>query len=120
MAHYAYVNEDNIVTQVIVGKNEDEGGVDWEAYYGAVRTSYNTRGNQHATGGTPFRYNYATIGGHFDPNFGADGAFIDPQPYPSWTLNSETALWESPVPYPNDGGMYVWDEATTSWLVSAI
>jgi len=115
MAHYAYLDGDNVVTQVIVGKDEDEGGVDWEAYYGAVRTSYNTYGGQHATGGTPFRYNYAGIGYTFDPDHGTHGAFSPPQPYPSWTLNSDTALWDAPMPVPAEGEWW-WDEPTLSWV----
>jgi hypothetical protein len=55
MGHYAYLDENNIVSQVIVGKDEGEDGIDWEQYYGAKRTSYNTQGGVHATGGTPFR-----------------------------------------------------------------
>ena len=115
MAHYAYLDSTNIVTQVIVGKQEDEGDTDWETYYGAVRTSYNTHGGQHTTGGTPFRYNYAGIGYTFDPDFGPDGAFIPPQPYPSWTLNAYTALWDAPVPMPAEG-MWSWDESASSWV----
>jgi hypothetical protein len=119
MAHYAYLDESNIVTQVIVGKDEGEDGVDWETYYDAVRTSYNTHGGQHANGGTPFRYNYAGIGFTFSdaPEWAAQGgAFIPPQPFPSWVLNPDTALWDAPTPYPADGGMYAWDEATLSWV----
>lgn len=116
MAHYAYLDEDGIVTQVIVGKDEGEDGVDWEQYYGAVRTSYNTHGGQHATGGTPFRGNFAGIGFTFDPDLGPDGAFIPPPPYPSWVLDPDTALWDAPVPYPNDGNPYRWDEDTLSWV----
>ena len=119
MAHYAYLNSDNIVTQVIVGKDEGEDGVDWEAYYGAVRTSYNTHGGQHANGGTPFRYNYAGIGYTFSdaPEWAAQGgAFIPPQPFPSWVLNPDAALWDAPVPMPSEGGPWVWDEETVSWV----
>ncbi len=119
MAHYAYLDSNNIVTQVIIGKDEGEDGVDWEAYYGAVRTSYNTHGGQHANGGTPFRYNYAGIGYMFSdaPEWSAqDGAFIPPQPFPSWVLNPDTALWDAPVPMPTEGGPWVWDEATLSWV----
>lgn len=116
MAHYAYLDENNIVTQVIVGKDENDGDTDWEEYYGAVRTSYNTHGGVHINGGTPFRYNYAGIGYVYDPDFGADGAFIPPQPFPSWTLNQSTALWDAPVPMPETEGMWVWDEATLSWV----
>ena len=119
MAHYAYLDESNIVTQVIVGKDEGEDGVDWEEYYGAVRTSYNTHGGQHANGGTPFRYNYAGIGYTFSaaPEWAAQGgAFIPPQPYPSWTLNPSTALWDAPVPMPAEGGPWTWDEDTLAWV----
>ena len=120
MAHYAYLDENGIVTQVIVGKDEGEDGVDWEAYYGAKRTSYNTYGGAHAKGGTPFRYNFAAIGDTFSdaPEWAAQGgAFIPPQPYPSWVLNPDTALWDAPMPYPSDGnGPYDWDEATLSWV----
>ena len=116
MAHYAYLDADNVVTQVIVGKDEGEGGVDWEQYYGAVRTSYNTHGGQHANGGTPFRGNFAGIGYRFDPDLGPDGAFIPPKPFPSWTLNPDTALWDPPVPMPAEGGPWSWDEDTLAWV----
>lgn len=119
MAHYAYLDENSIVTQVIVGKDEGEDGVDWEAYYGAMRTSYNTHGGHHANGGTPFRYNYAGIGFTFSeaPEWSAQGgAFIPPQPFPSWVLNPDTALWDAPVPMPTEGGPWRWDEDTLSWV----
>jgi len=116
MAHYAYLDENSIVTQVIVGKDEDEGDIDWEGYYGAVRTSYNTHGGQHTTGGTPFRYNYAGIGDTFNPDHGTHGAFIPPQPYPSWVLNADTALWDAPTLMPAEGGPYTWDEDTLTWV----
>jgi hypothetical protein len=123
MAHYAYLDESGVVTQVIVGKDEGEGGVDWEQYYGAVRTSYNTRGGVHyGADGEPsedqskaYRFNYAGIGWSFDPDMGPDGAFIPPQPYPSWVLNPDTALWDAPVPVPSEGGPWVWDEDSGSW-----
>jgi len=118
MAHYAFLDENNIVTEVIVGKNEGEEGVDWETHYGAFRgqpckrTSYNTHGGVHSSGGTPYRKNYAGIGFTYDA--GLD-AFIPPQPFLSWTLNTETAQWEAPVPAPKEG-MWIWDEETTSWI----
>lgn len=115
MAHYAYLNENNIVTQVIVGKDEGEDGVDWEAYYGAVRTSYNTHRNEHADGGTPFRGNYAGIGMVFLPDVGTNGIFIEPQPYPSWTLDEATASWVPPIPRPAEG-RWIWDEPSLSWV----
>ena len=116
MAHYAILNAQNVVTQVIVGKDEHEPGsdgqpMDWEAYYGGKRTSYNTQGGVHSGGGTPFRKNYAGVGFTYDP---ARDAFIPPQPYPSWTLDEQTCQWVPPVPMPTDG-MYVWDESTLAW-----
>jgi len=118
MAHYAFLDENNTVTEVIVGKEENENGVDWEAHYGAFRrqacrrTSYNTSGGVHCNGGTPFRKNYAGIGYRYDAE---RDAFIPPQPFPSWQLDEDTCLWQSPVPYPGDGGSYAWDENTQSW-----
>ena len=121
MAHYAFLDENNIVTQVIVGKNEDEKRdgviVDWEEWYGnfhgvtCKRTSYNTIANTHLLDGTPFRGNYAGIGYTYDTE---NDVFYPPQPYPSWTLNSNW-VWEAPVEYPDDGNFYQWNEETTSW-----
>lgn len=119
MAHYAFLDNNNIVTEVIVGKDEGEEGVDWEQHYGAFRgqtckrTSYNTHGGVHSGGGTPYRKNYAGIGYSYNA---IRDAFIPPKPFASWTLNEETCLWESPVPYPNDGNRYQWDEITTAWV----
>lgn len=119
MAHYAFLDENNIVTEVIVGKDENEDGVDWEAHYSVFRsqsckqTSYNTYGGLHTLGGTPFRKNYAGIGYTYDR---VRDAFIPPQPYASWTLNENTCLWDAPVAYPDDGKRYTWDEATTNWV----
>lgn len=118
MAHYAFLNENNIVTEVIVGKDEGEEGIDWEQHYGQFRgqvckrTSYNTYGNQHPNG-NPFRKNYAGIGYLYDEQL---DAFISPQPYPSWNLNKQTCLWDPPVPLPNDGKEYFWDESSLSWV----
>lgn len=112
MAHYAYINQDNIVTAVVVGKNEGEDGIDWESYYGAKRTSYNTRGGVHNLGGTPFRKNYAGIGFIYDPT---KDAFIPPKPFQSWVLNEDSCLWDAPIPYPQNGKKYFWDESTISW-----
>jgi hypothetical protein len=111
MAHYAFLDSDNIVTEVIVGRDEWEvvdGISDWEAYYGNIRgqvckrTSYN--GN--------IRKNYAGIGFTYDE--GRD-AFIPPKPYPSWLLNEDTCQWEAPIPYPDDDLMYQWDEDELDW-----
>lgn len=119
MAHYAFLNMQNIVTEVIVGKDETEGPTNWEMHYGnfreqvCKRTSYNTRGGQHLNGGTSFRKNYAGIGYTYDY---ARDAFIPPKPFPSWTLNSNTCLWVAPVEMPSDGKNYTWDEENQNWV----
>ena len=118
MAHYAKVNN-GIVEQVIVAEPEffetfiDTTPGKW------IQTSYNTLGGVHydpITGepddGTPLRKNYAGVGFTYDAE---KDAFISPQPYPSWTLNEDTCLWESPVAYPDDGELYTWNEETQSW-----
>ena len=118
MAHYAFLNMQNIVTEVIVGKDETDGPTNWEIHYGNIReqvckrTSYNTRGGAHINDGTPFRKNYAGIGFTYDY---ARDAFIPPQPFNSWTLNSDTCLWDPPVAYPEDGNRYTWDEENQEW-----
>ena len=107
MAHYAKV-EDGVVTQVIVADNKE-----WcEANLGGtwVQTSYNTHGNQHPEG-RPLNKNYAGIGYTWDGT-----GFAAPRPYASWSLDSDTYLWEAPVAMPTDGKRYSWDEATTSWV----
>lgn len=120
MAHYAFLNENNIVTEVIVGRNEDEivdGISDWETYYGEFRgqvckrTSYN--GN--------IRKNFAGIGFTYDP---IRDAFYEPQPFESWLLNETTCRWEPPVAYPvtypvenpADDKVYTWDESIINWV----
>jgi hypothetical protein len=108
MAHFAEIDENNIVTRVLVVANEQEhrgqqflaedlglGGT-W------VQTSYNSN----------FRKNYAGIGYNYDP---INDWFYAPQPFSSWTLD-EDAKWQAPVPYPTDGVMYVWDEDTLDWI----
>jgi len=121
MAHYAFLDSNNIVTEVITGRNEGEDGIDWEQWYGEFRgqvckrTSYNTIGGQHTNGGIPFRKNYAGIGYIYDEQ--RDG-FISPQPFPSWVLDENTCVWVAPNPMPIDGQYYSWDEATTSWVLS--
>jgi hypothetical protein len=120
MAHYAFINEQNIVTEVIVGKDETDTALDWEQHYAEFRpgmicrrTSYNTIANTHLTGGTPYRKNYAGIGYTWDL---ARDAFIPPKPYDSWVLNEDTCIWDAPTPMPVDDNRYQWDEATTSWV----
>ena len=100
MAHYAFLDENNIVTEVIVGKDEGTDGVDWEERYGEIknqtckRTSYNTIGNAHINGGTPFRGNYAGKGYRYDADndvfIAPDSSFDDF----NYTLNTTTWLWE--------------------------
>ena len=116
MAHFAKLDENNVVIFVTVGRQEDDGKeAELSARTGDVykQTSYNTHGGVHALGGTPLRKNYAGIGYTYDA--GRD-AFIPPQPYASWVLNEGTCLWDAPVAYPDDGKRYSWDEATTSWV----
>ena len=135
MAHYAFLDENNTVTEVIVGKNENEDNIDWEVHYGNFRgqpckqTSYNTRGGVHYDAVTnepsqdqtkAFRKNYAGIGYTYDAQ---RDAFIPPKSYASWQLNDASCLWEAPTPYPADVGTaespkrYVWNEETVSWTL---
>jgi hypothetical protein len=120
MAHYAFIDENNLVTDVIVGKEEGEDGIDWESRYAEFRgqvckrTSYNTYGGVHFKGGTPFRKNYAGIGFTYDAE---RDAFIPPKPFASWVLNEDTCLWDAPTPMPNDGQAYAWNEGEQSWDV---
>jgi hypothetical protein len=136
MAHYAKISNNNIVEQVVVVNNEDtldENGNESE-YIASIflqsviglgsnwkKTSYNTRGGiyRHSVTNEPledqskaFRKNYAGIGYTYDEQ---RDAFIPPKPFPSWVLNEFSCLWESPIPYPNDGNMYIWNESTQSW-----
>ena len=127
MAHYAYLDDNNVVTLVIVGNDETIPPSNWEEYYGAKRTSYNTRGgvyydpitNQPSQDQTKaFRKNYAGIGYMYDA---IRDAFIPPKPFNSWVLDEQTCLWKAPVDMPEDAGTgdppkrYQWDEVTTSW-----
>lgn len=110
MAHYAFLDENNIVTEVIVGIDETELIEDKtpEIWYGefrnqkCVRTSYNNK----------IRYNFAGIGYFYDE---VNDAFIPPKPYESWILNTNKFIWDSPIPYPTDGKYYLWNEAELTW-----
>jgi len=119
MSHFAQLDNASIVTQVIVVNNatidnlpfpesEPVGIAFCQSLFGAdtiwAQTSYNAS----------FRYNYAGIGFTFDVTA---QAFIPPKPYPSWLLNTTIYQWEAPVPYPDDGKVYYWDEATLSWVL---
>lgn len=121
MAHYAFLDENNIVTEVIVGINENEliEGKTPEVWYGefrgqrCLRTSYNTYAGQHNNGGIPFRQNYAGIGYSYSDEL---DAFIPPKPFASWVLNEDTCLWEAPIPYPGDEeNIYTWNEENQTW-----
>jgi len=134
MAHFAEINDDNIVTRVLVVPDEEEDrgqefladdldlGGTW------IQTSYNTRAGVHHDGGTPLRGNYAGVGFTYDADL---DAFLDPQPYPSWVLDESTFQWEAPVAHPgttktitDENGEnpaeiavpFYWDEDTTSWV----
>ena len=110
MAHYAFLNKNNIVIEVIVGIDETEliEGKDPETWYGklkkktCVRTSYNGK----------IRKNYAGIGYSYDSE---RDAFIPPKPFDSWLLDEETCRWEAPIAYPSDDFSYTWKEESLSW-----
>lgn len=120
MAHFAEIDNTNIVKQVVVVSDDQEHrgeeflskdlglGGRW------IKTSYNTVGGIHREGGTPLRKNYAGIGMIYDP---IRDAFYAEQPFPSWTLNENSCLWEPPVPKPEytGGPLWYWDEETLSW-----
>ena len=106
MAHFAKINQQRVVTQVIVAEEDfiDTLPGTW------IQTSYNTHGGVHLQGGTPLRKNYAGVGYTYDY---AKDAFIPPRPFESWVLNENTCLWEAPTTKPE--GNYYWNEPTLSW-----
>jgi len=112
MAHFAEINASNVVTRVIVVADENEAdGENWcNGFLGGTwkKTSYNTYGNVHALGGTPYRKNYAGIGDTYDVS---RDAFIEPQAFASWTLDETTCLWTPPITAPDDDSkIYEWNE----------
>ena len=111
MAHYAFLNADNVVTEVITGVNETEliEGLLPETWYGNFRGQVCKRTSYHNN----IRYNYAGIGYTYDTVL---DAFIAPQPYASWVLDEATCRWTAPVPMPSAGGPWAWDEGTESWV----
>ena len=125
MSHFAKLDENNVVTFVTVGRQEDDGlEAELTARTGDVykQTSYNTRGGVHydPETGEPsedqtkaLRFNYAGIGYVYDPD---RDAFIPPKPFDSWVLDEDTCLWEAPVAYPEDGAIYSWDEESGAWI----
>ncbi len=120
MAHFAQIDENNVVVQVlVVGDDQEHRGQDFLANdlnLGGtwVKTSYNTNGGVHSNGGTPLRKNYAGIGYTYDA--GRD-AFIPPKPFDSWVLDEDTCLWNAPTPMPTEGGPYMWVEDDLNWQV---
>lgn len=127
MAHFAKINDNNIVEEVIVIDDDDcKGAFPQSEILGKeyilnvlkkegtyLQTSYNTYGGQHIFNGKPLRKNYAGENYFYD---NVKDAFIPPKPYPSWILDNETCLWNSPVPHPNDGKLYDWDEDNQKWI----
>ena len=124
MSHFAKIDPDtNLVTFVTVGRQEDDGlEAELSERTGDVykQTSYNTRGGVHYTDGVPsddqtkaLRFNYAGIGFFYDED---RDAFIPPKPFESWVLDEGTCLWVAPVPMPEDGEAYTWDEEAGEWV----
>lgn len=126
MAHFAQLDENSIVTRVLVIEQDEIETGDWGDPYSWYQTSYNTRGGIYYTPNTDtpdpdqskaFRKNYAGVGYTYDS--GRD-AFYAPKPYPSWVLDEFSCEWQAPVPYPDvdpdDPKFYVWDEETVSWV----
>jgi len=110
MSHFARVNAQGIVEQVIVAEQDFIDTLPDASSW--VQTSYNTRGGEHPEG-RPLRKNYAGIGFTYDA--GRD-AFIPPKPYSKWVLNETTCLWDAPTQYPNDGKTYTWDDDAGNWV----
>lgn len=126
MSHFAQIDENNIVVQVIVAEQDFIDTLDNPESW--IQTSYNTRGGVHYApnsndpdDGIPLRKNYAGVGYTYDPD---RDAFIPPQPYASWLLNVDTCLWEPPTPQPElteeqiaAEQAYNWDEDSLSWVL---
>jgi hypothetical protein len=126
MASFAKIGLNNKVIEVVSVNNEvikDSSGIEREElgiqflnelYKWPIwkQTSYNTHSGIHNNGGTPFRKNHAAIGYIYDE---VRDAFIPPKTFNSWILNEEKCIWEAPIPYPNDGQDYIWNEQTVSW-----
>jgi len=111
MAHYAKIVEGKVINVIRADESFfDTFYADSPGEY--IQTSYNTQGGEHKLGGTPLRKNFAGVGYTYDAT---RDAFYGPQPYPSWTLNSTTCLWECPVTYPDDDKVYNWNETTQAW-----
>jgi hypothetical protein len=112
MDYYAFLDENNVVTEVIPGRDQGSDNIDWEQWYGEFRGQVCKRSRMDG-----FRKKFAGIGNTYDQ---VRDAFISPKPFPSWVLNEETCLWNAPVAMPVDGQRYYWDEATISWVASGL
>ncbi len=117
MSHFAKIDENNIVTQVLVIDQETINTGHFGDPSSFIQTSYNTIAGVHQLGGTPLRKNFAGIGYIYDS---VRDAFYAPQPFPSWILNEDTCCWEPPVAQPTDGKLYVWNEDTLNWIEMVI
>ena len=111
MAHFAKVLNGKVLNVIVAEQDFIDSYVDtvpgeW------IQTSYNTLGGKHTKDGKPLRKNYASVGGNYDKE---GDFFYDVQPFPSWTLDKKTGLWNSPKPYPSDGKIYLWDEEKKLW-----
>ena len=121
MSHWAQIDENNIVINVLVGDNDDPNGDEGLQFFTDthggtwIKTSYNTNGGVHIFDDVPIRKNYAGVGMIYDKT---RDAFYWPQPYPSYILNEDSCIWEAPVPYPTDGQFYVWDETIKAWILT--
>lgn len=113
MSHFAKLDRNNTVIQVLVIDQESINTGLFGDPSSFVQTSYNTYGGVHTLGGTPFRKNFAGIGYTYDP---VRDAFIPPKPFNSWVLNENTCQYESPVPMLDDGKNYVWNEELINWV----
>ena len=113
MSHFAQIDGNNIVTQVIVIEQDVVDTGLFGDPNSWIQTSYNTSGGVHRLSGTPLRKNYAGIGYTYDST---RDAFIPPKSFNSWILNETTCLWEAPTAMPDDGKIYSWDEDTTAWI----
>lgn len=125
MAHFAEIDENNVVLRIVVidNSNEDQGEEYCQQLTGStnrwLKTSYNTVNGEHRLGGTPFRKHYAVVGFTYDA---VRDAFVPPQPYPSWILNEDTCTWEAPVTRPElewgtVGLSTHWDEKNGCWKI---
>lgn len=111
MGYFAKVIDGKVVTVIAADQDVidsyNEPGL-W------IQTSYNTHKGVHVNGGTPLRKNYASVGFTYDAE---RDAFIPPKPFETWVLNEDTCVWDAPVPYPEDGKAYIWDDSVVNWVL---